>query len=52
MSQYLRDSIPQSSMHVLRGARHLTPVEHPDLVSGHLARLLHQSEKSAAASAS
>ena len=52
MSEQIHDAIPQSSIHVLPRARHLTPVEYPDVVSGHLARLLDAWNRSAATSAS
>jgi 3-oxoadipate enol-lactonase len=40
MSQRIHEMIPQSSLHVLARARHLTPVEHPDAIATHLTSLL------------
>jgi len=40
MAEALRRGIPGASLTVLKGARHLTPLERPDEVAVALARLL------------
>ena len=40
MAQLLHDEIPQSTLMVLPRARHLTPLEHPDVVASELLGLL------------
>jgi 3-oxoadipate enol-lactonase len=40
MARQLHDAIPQSTLKVLPKARHLTPIEHPDLIAAELAGLL------------
>ena len=40
MSRELHRAIPQSTLAILPRARHLTPVEHPDAIAGHLMPLL------------
>jgi 3-oxoadipate enol-lactonase len=43
MARALHDAIPQSTLAVLPGARHLTPLECPDQVSAELLTLLRRS---------
>jgi 3-oxoadipate enol-lactonase len=40
MAQQLHDTIPQSTLMVLPRARHLTPLEHPDVIAAELLGLL------------
>ncbi len=40
MSEALHDAIPGSSLTILKGARHLTPIEAPDRVAAEVGRLL------------
>jgi 3-oxoadipate enol-lactonase len=40
MAQYLHEHLPQSTLAVLAGARHLTPIEHPDRIAAELLALL------------
>ena len=47
MSQRLHEAIPQSLLHVLPRARHLTPVEHPDTIAESLAALLPSTRRDA-----
>ena len=42
MARQLHEAIPQSTLTVLPGARHLTPIEHPDLIASELLALLHR----------
>lgn len=40
MARYLHEQIPHSTLTVLRHARHLTPIEHPDRIAAELLALL------------
>ena len=40
MSQDLHDALPGSVLHVIRGGRHITPVECPREIAGHLRELM------------
>jgi 3-oxoadipate enol-lactonase len=40
MAQFLHEQIPHSTLTVLPGARHLTPIEHPDAVAAAINGLL------------
>jgi 3-oxoadipate enol-lactonase len=43
MAQYLHEHLPQSTLTVLSGARHLTPIEHPDKIADELLNLVRRS---------
>lgn len=47
MSQALHDGIPGSTLHVIRGGRHITPVQCPKEIAGHLRRLVVSATSSA-----
>jgi 3-oxoadipate enol-lactonase len=40
MAKTLHDAIPQSSLNIIKGARHLTPIECPDVIATELKALL------------
>ena len=40
MARQLHDAIPQSTLTVLQGGRHLTPIEHPDAIASELRALM------------
>jgi len=40
MARHLRDAIAQSTLAILPGARHLTPIERPDRIASELLQLL------------
>ncbi|HEX3485088.1 MAG TPA: alpha/beta hydrolase [Micropepsaceae bacterium] len=40
MAKALHDAIPQSSLRIIKGGRHLTPIECPDEIAGEIANLL------------
>jgi 3-oxoadipate enol-lactonase len=40
MAQHLHDAIPQSTLTIIRGGRHLTPIEFPDRIASELRGLL------------
>jgi 3-oxoadipate enol-lactonase len=44
MAKALHEGIPQSTLHVIHGARHLTPIECPEVIAGELSALLDRTE--------
>ena len=42
MARQLHEAIPQSTLTILPRARHLTPIEHPELIATELLALLHR----------
>ena len=42
MARQLHEAIPQSTLTILPHARHLTPIEHPELIATELLALLHR----------
>lgn len=40
MARQLHDAIPQATLTILPGARHLTPIEHPDAIASELRALI------------
>lgn len=45
MAKAMHDSMPNSSFQIINGARHLTPLERPDVIADVLARLLSKENK-------
>lgn len=42
MAQAMVAAVPHSSMHIIAGARHFTPLEVPDVIADHLGQLLQE----------
>ena len=40
MAKALNEAIPQSTLKIIRGGRHLTPIQCPDEIAGEILRLL------------
>jgi pimeloyl-ACP methyl ester carboxylesterase len=40
MAEALHQGIPQSSLRIIKGGRHLTPIECPDEIASEIANLL------------